>query len=142
MRDQTRLNSHPEYFQGVFYSDVFKSEYLWRYGDPEFNNMSGIFMVIYDIGLIGSFFYVIIWGFLMGYFYRSFVKSSGIGMIFYPAMLLSLIEVTRIVYLSETRVFPIFLALTIGYLIFGRHVKPLTDTTIVSSSIKDSCYQS
>lgn len=91
------------------------SGYLDDYADPEFNNLSGIFTVFYDLGIVGGFLYAILWGGLLGYLYKTFTKSSGIGVVLYPAMLISVLEVMRIVYVAESRAFPVFMIITIGY---------------------------
>jgi len=91
--------------------------FLERYADPEYNNPSGIFSVIADLGLVGGAVFAAIFGWIVGYFWRSLVQGRAVG-IFYPICFLSLLEIFRIFYVTGGRAFPTVLALSVGYLWF------------------------
>jgi hypothetical protein len=90
-------------------------DFLESYGDPEFNNVSGIFVVFHDIGLPLGFLYAAAWGAALGFWYRQMVRGEGLGSLMYPACYLSLLEIFRFLYFGNQRAFPIFLAILIGY---------------------------
>lgn len=87
-----------------------------EYGNREFTNISGLFAIVYDLGVIGAFFYCVVWGFFIGIIYNSFRKKHIIGLLLYPVFFMSLIEFYRILYLGESRVFYIFLFGLLGIL--------------------------
>ena len=92
--------------------------FLARYGDPEFNNPSGIFTVFFDLGLPGGLVYAAAWGALMGYTYRGFILKRGFGSLFFPVAFISMLEVMRVLYLPDSRAFTIMLGLAMGYVFF------------------------
>lgn len=105
------------YFKENFTGDAYYLQFLNNYADPEFTNMSGIFTIYFDMGIFGAILYAFLWGIIMGYLYKSFIKSSGIGIFLYPVMYISVLESMRILYLSESRFIPIFLFILIGYIV-------------------------
>jgi hypothetical protein len=97
--------------------------YLLRdYGDPEFNNMSGIFTVFYDVGIGGALVFAAVWGVFLGWTYVGLVKGRGVGAILYPVCYVSLLEVMRILYLCESRALPFLVAIVVGYAFFMQPV--------------------
>jgi hypothetical protein len=88
------------------------------YADPEFNNMSGLFTHLYDMGLGLGLVYAIAWGGLCGYAFSCVKARRGFPRLLYPILFLSLLEVLRVPYLGDVRAFPALAALVFGYLLF------------------------
>jgi oligosaccharide repeat unit polymerase len=86
-------------------SDVF----LARFADPEFNNMSGIFPIFYDVGITGGLLYFTLLGFVIGVAYYESSAGHPLGSILFPSMLVACTELLRISYLNESRSFLIVL---------------------------------
>ena len=89
--------------------------FLQRFGVPEFTNASGIFTVFYDLGSLGGLLYGFAFGVLLGYSYKTCLRMSGLGVVLYPALYMGLLEIFRILYLGESRAFPIVAFLLLGY---------------------------
>jgi hypothetical protein len=79
--------------------------FLRRFADPEFNNMSGIFPVFHDFGIVVGFAYFALQGLAFGLAYRSAVKGEAFGALFFPPILVACMEVLRISYLNGQRCF-------------------------------------
>jgi hypothetical protein len=79
--------------------------FLRQFGDPEFNNMSGIFPVFHDIGIVLGLAYFAAQGFAFGLAYRSAVKGEALGALFFPPILVACMELLRISYLNGQRCF-------------------------------------
>ena len=62
--------------------------------------------------------YAAVWGALMGYTYRGFILRSGFGSLFFPAAFVSMLEVMRVHYLTNSRAFTVMLGLAVGYVFF------------------------
>ncbi len=92
--------------------------FLKHYADVEFNNMSGIFTVFYDLGIILGFMFLICWGWICGRLYRQYIKGIGIGIYLFPTIYISAIEILRILYVSEGRYTPVWVLAILLYL-FG-----------------------
>lgn len=92
-----------------------------EYGNHEFTNISGLFAIVYDLGVIGAFFYCIVWGFFIGIIYNSFRKKHIIGLLLYPVFFMSLIEIYRILYLGESRIFYILFFGLLG-IVFSQRI--------------------
>jgi hypothetical protein len=80
--------------------------FLSAYLNPEFNNMSGIYLPLADFGpALG----IICWaglGVTAGLIFGSFALGGINGFILYPVCFTGLIEMLRIFYWGETRFFP------------------------------------
>ncbi len=85
-------------------------EFLDRYGDAEFNNPSGIFPIVYDLGVTLAIFYFGIIGFAAGMIYRELRRGSPWGVMLFAPFFVAMLEVLRILYLNETRCFVIIMA--------------------------------
>ena len=96
--------------------------FLTRYADPEFNNMSGIFVIFYDMGVPGTLVYALFWGGLAGASYASVRARRGMLRVLYPLFFLSILEVMRVTYLSDARAFPALLAVIVGYSLFRARI--------------------
>ncbi|MBC7853335.1 MAG: oligosaccharide repeat unit polymerase [Pirellulaceae bacterium] len=90
---------------GINPADI-HTDALERYGNPELNNDGGLFTPARDFGWIGSGPFWFIYGYLAGKAYRGFLGGSFTGCMFYPMVLLALLELPRLQYLSATRTFP------------------------------------
>lgn len=94
--------------------------FLYRYGDPEFNNMSGIFPIFHDLGIVLGLAYFLLAGFAFGLAYRAAVKGEVFGALFYPPMLVGCMELMRITYLNGQRCFLIL----VGALLLSFNFQP------------------
>lgn len=83
--------------------------FLNSYGDPEFNNPSGVFMVLLDLGYGGGAVYFLLLGFLSGVSAKAFAKEQLRGLLTYPFMLVTMLEMFRYPYLGSSRAFTIML---------------------------------
>lgn len=97
--------------------------YLLKYGDPEFNNPSGIYSVIYDIGIAGAAIYFSIVGLLAGALSTALAKGQARGVLLYPSFFITLLEVYRYPYLGHSRTFTLFLGVFLAIAIMSRHVR-------------------
>ena len=82
--------------------------FLTDFADPEFNNMSGIFPLIYDMGILGAGVYFLLFGFASGVLYRDMLRGRRLGGMFYPSVFVGCLEILRGAYLNGTRVVLIF----------------------------------
>jgi len=83
------------------------SRFLLDYGDVEFNNPSGLFPIVYDVGYFGSALYFLVVGVLIGLARRSYVLKQPLGLMFYPFCVLFILELLRFNYLAASRFIPI-----------------------------------
>lgn len=79
--------------------------FLQRFGDPEFNNMSGIFPIYHDLGLALGLVYFLLLGFAFGLAYRSASKGEVFGGLLFPPFMVACMELLRISYLNGQRCF-------------------------------------
>lgn len=85
--------------------------FLARFARPEFNNPSGLFPIVFDIGYAGSALYFVLVGLVIGACWRGWRRRSTGGLLFYPTAVLFLSELLRFNYFASTRFFPAALAL-------------------------------
>lgn len=92
-----------------------KTEYyqflLGGLGRAEFNNPSGLFPVVFDIGYAGSMLYFLAAGAVAGTLYDGWRRHAVAGVLFYPPAVLFLLEILRFNYFASTRFFPVAVAL-------------------------------
>jgi hypothetical protein len=79
--------------------------FLSRFGDPEFTNMSGIFPIVYDVGVWGGLTYFGLFGLFAGFTFRALECGRRIGILLFPTVFVACLEILRIAYLSESRCF-------------------------------------
>lgn len=106
-----------KYLTAAYGSPNYGKQFLSDYGVQQFNNWSGIFTVFQDIGIIALVFATVL-GFVTGMTYRAFVRNDGLGSALYPVIFMSVLEVMRFLYLSNSRAFPIVLFIVIGSVLF------------------------
>ena len=92
-------------------------QFLQKYGDEEFNNPSGIFAVIYDLGLPLGLLYFAFLSLLAGRAYNAYRSGSMWGVLLYPILFLTFLENFRVPYLGSSRGFTWFVAIVIALLI-------------------------
>jgi hypothetical protein len=92
-------------------------QFLSKFGDPEFNNPSGIYAVIFDLGLPLGFVYFAMLGIAAGIAYRAFRAGSFGGVLCYPLLFLTFLEVFRYPYLGASRGFAWALGIAVAYLV-------------------------
>jgi hypothetical protein len=101
----------------VGYHEANWDYFLNTFGDPEFNNPSGIFSVLYDLGLpLGCAYFALV-GFLGGVAYRAYAAERPAGILIYPMFFLTFLEVFRYPYLGTSRAFTWFLGILIALVI-------------------------
>ena len=79
--------------------------YLIKFGDPEFNNPSGNFSVICDMGLPLGLTYFAVVGIAGGILFRAYRAGTLPGVLLYPMFFLAFLEVFRYPYLGTQRAF-------------------------------------
>jgi hypothetical protein len=82
--------------------------FLGSYADPEFNNMSGIFPMMYDLGTVGAGVYFVVFGVVAGMLYRSMMRGGKVGALLYPPVFVGCLEIFRTAYLNGPRVVLLF----------------------------------
>jgi hypothetical protein len=86
-------------------------QFLSRYARPEFNNQSGLFPIVFDIGYAGSMLYFLAAGAMVGALWDAWRRQTRLGVLFFPTAMLFLVELLRFNYFASTRFFPVVVAL-------------------------------
>jgi hypothetical protein len=81
------------------------SQFLARYVDQEFNNPSGVFSVVYDLGLPVGIVYFCAIALAAGYALNLYRQAHPAGALIYPLLYLSFLEIFRYPYLGASRAF-------------------------------------
>jgi Pectate lyase superfamily protein len=84
-------------------------EFLKAYLNPEFNNMSGVFVPLRDFGAVLGIACWVLIGLLTGAIYRSFANGQLAGLMLYPAWFVGVAEILRLFYWGDSRFFPVLL---------------------------------
>jgi hypothetical protein len=79
--------------------------FLAKFADPEFNNPSGLYAVICDLGLPLGMAYFACVAALGGFLFRAYGEGRLIGATVYPILFLSFLELFRYPYLGQPRAF-------------------------------------
>jgi oligosaccharide repeat unit polymerase len=103
--------------------------FLNSYATPEFNNMSGIFTIVYDVGIVGGLFYFLGFGIVAGMLYRSMIQGGKRGGMIYPIVFVAIVEVMRLPYLTLTRVVTLF----VGTFLLLAQMRPRQVFRVVSA---------
>jgi hypothetical protein len=80
-------------------------QFLSKYVDLEFNNPSGIFSVVYDLGLPLGIVYFCLIAVVAGYALNLYRQRHPAGALIYPILYLSFLEIYRYPYLGASRAF-------------------------------------
>jgi hypothetical protein len=100
--------------------DEDRTAMLARFGSVEFNNEGGLFVPMLEYGFLGFPIFWFAYGWIAGKLYRGFLLGSVTGLMFYPIVVLSLLEIPRILYLPSSRVFPSLVLLAVVAIVFAR----------------------
>lgn len=93
------------FWENLGHAELPHYQFLERFGDIEFNNMSGIYPVMFDVGIAGGLAYFALVGLAMGVLYRLFLTERPIGLLLLPSVVVACSEVLRVLYLNNTRCF-------------------------------------
>lgn len=104
--------------------------FLEQYGDPQYNNPTGILIAVFDWGMILAPIVMIIYGAWLGISFASFKKGAGAARYVYPIFLYSIFELLRIGYIFDARAFSAIFGVLIA-LMFWRQSKPLSTKEIL-----------
>lgn len=97
--------------------------FLSRFARPEFNNQSGLFPIVFDIGYAGSMLYFLAAGMVVGALWDAWRRQLRVGVLFFPTAMLFLVELLRFNYFASTRFFPVAVALAFIWAV-SRPVQP------------------
>jgi hypothetical protein len=98
-------------------------EFLGTFGDPEFNNPSGLYAIVFDAGISGAIYYYVLSGFACGVLYRSFTSGGARGLFLYPACFVMMLEVYRYPYFGTSRAFTTFLGAMLALWLLGSSIR-------------------
>lgn len=77
---------------------------LMQHANNEYNSTGGLFEPIRDFGPIGSLFWWAVFGAVLGWAFRGYLEGSLGGMLLFPIVFLSLLEMPRFIYLTHPRI--------------------------------------
>lgn len=97
-------------------------QFLATYANPEFNSPGGLYAAFLDWNFVVGSAFMVGLGLATGLIYRSFENKEIFGIMLYPVAFLGITDLIRIVYLSDTRTFPMFLGTAVA--IYA--LKPIT----------------
>jgi hypothetical protein len=86
-------------------------DFLERFARPEFNNASGLFPIVFDIGYAGSLLYFVAAGVVVGALWDGWRRRAPAGVLLYPTAVIFLVELLRFNYFASTRFFPVAISL-------------------------------
>ena len=93
--------------------------FLRRSADIEFNNYTGIALIMHDWGWFFALFVFAAYGMIVGLSYKSFRESRGFLGLIFPLFLYALYEILRIGYVNESRFFAAFVGVWLYWMISG-----------------------
>lgn len=108
------------------------NDFLERFARPEFNNPTGLFTTVFDIGYFGSALYFLACGALVGALWNGWRRGQPAGVLFHPAAMMFLVELLRFNYFASTRFFPIALALAALWCV--ARTQPASRTTATTAA--------
>jgi hypothetical protein len=85
------------------------AQYLEAFANPEFNNVSGLYLPFIDFGFVVGILVIIAIGVVSGLLYRSFSQLQPAGLIIYPTWYVGLLDFIRIFYWGDSRYVPIII---------------------------------
>ena len=92
----------------------FYQQFLEMHGRPEFNNPTGIFVIVFDIGYVGALFYFFVAGLAIGAVHRAWSQQRVGGVLLYPSCFLFVLELLRFNYFASPRFIPVIVSLLIA----------------------------
>ena len=103
---------------GVFsyYTEARPDFFLARFGDPEFNNPSGLFSIYLDVGIVAGLSLFVALGAAAKYCYGYLRFSRSLAGVSYFVFLMCFLEMFRYFYLGDSRAFMVVLGLALGLL--------------------------
>jgi hypothetical protein len=87
--------------------------FLSRFARPEFNNPSGLFPIVFDIGYAGSMLYFLAIGALVGAMWDAWRRQSRGGVLFFPMAMMFLLELLRFNFFASSRFFAVAVPLVL-----------------------------
>lgn len=87
--------------------------FLYLYGDPEFNNPSGLFSIFYEMGIVFGIIFLCGLGVLSKYTYFYWKKGASFVGAMYFLFIMTFLELFRYFYLGNPRFFMVFFGLSI-----------------------------
>jgi oligosaccharide repeat unit polymerase len=93
------------------------ARFLMDFGEREFNNPSGLFPIVYDVGYFGSALYFLVVGILVGLVRQSYARKQALGLMFYPFCVLFILELLRFNYLAASRFIPVAGSLVVALIL-------------------------
>lgn len=98
--------------------------FLLYVGRAEFNNPTGIFVIVHDVGYLGSALYFLLVGLLIGGCWSSFRQQHLAGLLAYPMCFMFMLELLRFNYFASTRFIPVLAALLLAHAWISSHRRP------------------
>ena len=98
----------------IGYEGSSNMDFLEEFGDAEFNNPSGIFQVVGDIGIGPAALYFWAVAFVAAMLLRRYERANIVGIALFPAFFMSFVEVFRYPYLGQSRAFSYVMAALLG----------------------------
>jgi hypothetical protein len=112
------LWSAPGIQNWVPYENLTNESFNYRYAvalsaetNQEFNNYGGITAATLDYGMVGGYLFIALFGALVGAAYAAFSQARRWGVLFYPVIVIGLLELSRTFYLGLGRAVPAFIGL-------------------------------
>jgi oligosaccharide repeat unit polymerase len=93
---------------------------LTEFGNPEFNNAGGVASPFVDLGLTGGILYYLVAGIVCGVLYRGLQEGRLWGLLLYPLIVLTLLELPRYFFIAQGRAAPSIVALAFVALMVNR----------------------
>jgi hypothetical protein len=113
-------------FDRLYPNPMFATADQWFYfpfleaaGNLEFNNADGMLFPLMDFGIPGGLIYWLLAGLVCGILYRLYVAESPSGLLLYPIVFLSVLEVPLALYWGEGRAFPSICFLSVAVLLIA-----------------------
>ena len=110
---------------------------LTRYLDIEFNNPSGLYAVVCDLGLPLGVAYFALIAAAGGLLFRAYGAGRLVGALAYPMFFLSFLEVFRYPYLGQPRAFTWVLGMLVAWLIVHMRTR-LSASVVVQHDARDT----
>lgn len=103
--------------------DLSLGEFLTKFGDEEFNNPSGVYSVILDMGLPLGLLYFFTTAFVSGMLFRGYLRGNFTSVALYPIFFITLLEIFRYPYLGSSRAFTAILGMIVALIIIKRRMR-------------------